>query len=70
MKCLKCNSTETDVIDSRASVGNITRRRRKCIHCDHRFTTYEVYDIDVVTPKVMKKLKTVKNQLRKIVNSL
>jgi transcriptional repressor NrdR len=37
-----CNSADTKVIDSRAAEdGRAIRRRRECIDCGHRFTTYE-----------------------------
>jgi len=42
MRCLKCNSLEDKVIDSRSSKDGISiRRRRECQKCGHRFTTYE-----------------------------
>lgn len=42
MKCPYCDSTESKVIDSRnAQKNNVIRRRRECIDCGHRFTTYE-----------------------------
>jgi len=42
MKCPFCNSTETNVIDSRsAQRNNAIRRRRECQDCGRRFTTYE-----------------------------
>lgn len=42
MKCPFCNSAETKVIDSRAAQrNNAIRRRRECLDCGHRFTTYE-----------------------------
>lgn len=42
MKCPQCQSTELKVIESReAGDGNSIRRRRECLHCQHRFTTYE-----------------------------
>jgi len=42
MKCPKCKKTENKVIDSRLiQDGNATRRRRECIACTYRFTTYE-----------------------------
>ena len=42
MKCPYCSYAETQVIDSRDS-GNLeaTRRRRECLKCGKRFTTYE-----------------------------
>ena len=42
MRCPKCGSQDDKVIDSRASrEGATIRRRRQCLKCDHRFTTYE-----------------------------
>ncbi|MCB1232449.1 MAG: transcriptional repressor NrdR [Verrucomicrobiae bacterium] len=42
MRCLKCNSLEDKVIDSRMSKDGLSiRRRRECLECGHRFTTYE-----------------------------
>jgi transcriptional repressor NrdR len=42
MRCPKCSCQEDKVIDSRASrEGATIRRRRECIQCAHRFTTYE-----------------------------
>lgn len=42
MKCSQCQSCETKVIESRDVVaGEAIRRRRECVECGHRFTTYE-----------------------------
>jgi transcriptional repressor NrdR len=42
MRCPKCGCQEDKVIDSRASrEGATIRRRRECLSCNHRFTTYE-----------------------------
>ncbi len=42
MYCSKCGSLEDKVIDSRLSKdGRSIRRRRECLKCNHRFTTYE-----------------------------
>ncbi len=42
MRCPKCTCQDDKVIDSRASrEGSIIRRRRECLQCGHRFTTYE-----------------------------
>jgi transcriptional repressor NrdR len=42
MLCPKCHSIDDKVIDSRLSKeGNSIRRRRECLECQHRFTTYE-----------------------------
>lgn len=42
MHCIKCHAPDTRVIDSRSILeGEVTRRRRKCDICNHRFTTYE-----------------------------
>lgn len=42
MKCPKCQSMETKVIDSRMIEDwQVIRRRRECEFCSHRFTTFE-----------------------------
>jgi transcriptional repressor NrdR len=42
MRCPKCGHLEDRVIDSRSTKeGRAIRRRRECIGCGHRFTTYE-----------------------------
>ena len=42
MRCLKCSSEESKVVDSRmVEEGNSIRRRRECLNCKNRFTTYE-----------------------------
>src|SRR3989338_582034 len=42
MKCPYCQNTETKVTDKRdAEEVNLTRRRRECLKCEKRFTTYE-----------------------------
>ena len=45
MKCMYCGSINSKVIDSRAGEDNtIIRRRRECINCGKRFTTYETVE--------------------------
>ena len=45
MKCPFCGDEESKVVDSRHSEdGNSIRRRRECIACQRRFTTYEVVE--------------------------
>ncbi|MDA3923673.1 MAG: transcriptional regulator NrdR [Kiritimatiellae bacterium] len=42
MRCPKCDSNDDKVLDSRAArEDKAIRRRRQCLACDHRFTTYE-----------------------------
>lgn len=42
MKCNQCHHPDTKVIESRdVAEGVAVRRRRECIHCGYRFTTYE-----------------------------
>ena len=42
MKCPYCHEIDNKVIDSRLTKeGNAVRRRRECLLCKHRFTTYE-----------------------------
>ncbi len=54
MKCPYCGHVEDRVVDSReAQDGQATRRRRECLGCARRFTTYE--RIEEVLPQVVKK---------------
>jgi transcriptional repressor NrdR len=54
MKCPFCQHEDTQVIDSRTSEeGDSVRRRRKCPHCDKRFTTYERVELSI--PVIVKK---------------
>lgn len=49
MKCLYCDCTESKVIDSRSADDDRTiRRRRECIGCGRRFTTYETIEVSPV----------------------
>ncbi len=49
MRCPKCSHEEDKVLDSRSvRNGDATRRRRVCMRCGHRFTTYE----EVLRPKL------------------
>jgi len=49
MRCPKCSHMEDKVLDSRvARNGDATRRRRICMQCGYRFTTYE----EVLRPKL------------------
>ena len=49
MRCLYCNCTESKVIDSRSADDEKTiRRRRECLECGRRFTTYETIEITPV----------------------
>lgn len=41
MKCPYCSKGETKVVDSRLTTENSLRRRRECLSCEKRFTTYE-----------------------------
>ena len=42
MKCAQCSSTDNKVVESRdVAEGEAIRRRRECLKCGHRFTTYE-----------------------------
>ncbi|OBX75358.1 transcriptional regulator NrdR [Moraxella atlantae] len=53
MHCPFCNAEDTKVIDSRlAADGAQVRRRRQCVQCQERFTTFEV--IEAVMPRIIK----------------
>ena len=54
MKCPFCGKDETQVVETRvAEDGDFIRRRRQCMACERRFTTYERPDITM--PAVVKK---------------
>jgi transcriptional repressor NrdR len=53
MRCPFCEAEETKVIDSRlADEGYVVRRRRECLHCSERFTTFETAEL--VMPQIVK----------------
>ncbi|MDD9819828.1 MAG: transcriptional regulator NrdR [Nitrospira sp.] len=54
MRCPFCNQTEDKVVDSRtAREGEAIRRRRECLGCNRRFTTYE--RVEETLPMIVKK---------------
>ncbi len=53
MKCPFCKGHETQVVDTRESEeGDSIRRRRRCVSCEKRFTTYETVELRM--PQVVK----------------
>lgn len=54
MRCPFCATHDTRVIDSRlASEGDQVKRRRECLSCKERFTTYEIAELAL--PKIIKR---------------
>ena len=54
MRCPYCSHGDTQVVETRESdEGDVVRRRRRCLHCEKRFTTYERSEIAL--PAVVKK---------------
>jgi transcriptional repressor NrdR len=53
MRCPYCSHEETQVAETRDSEEGFTRRRRRCLKCDRRFTTYE--RPEVAMPTVVKR---------------
>jgi len=54
MQCPFCHADDTKVIDSRlVGEGEQVRRRRECISCTERFTTYET--IELILPRLLKR---------------
>jgi transcriptional repressor NrdR len=54
MRCPFCGHVDTQVVETRESdEGDQIRRRRRCTHCDKRFTTYE--RAEIALPSVVKK---------------
>ena len=57
MRCPYCSHDETQVVETRDSdEGGVIRRRRRCLHCEKRFTTYE--RAELALPTVVKKNNT------------
>ncbi|MEG0873605.1 MAG: transcriptional regulator NrdR [Clostridia bacterium] len=70
MHCVKCSYEESKVIDSRTvEEGNSIRRRRECLKCKNRFTTYERIEY---TPIIVIKKNGVRQQFdrNKIINGV
>ena len=44
MKCPICGSTKSNVVDTRPTENSSIRRRRECLECGKRFTTYEIIE--------------------------
>ena len=70
MQCPSCQNTDSRVLESRsADSGRSVRRRRECLNCDFRFTTYERVETALIT--VLKKSGTKELFNRnKIINGL
>ncbi len=50
MQCPSCQNTDSRVLESRsADAGKSVRRRRECLNCDFRFTTYERIETSPIT---------------------
>jgi len=63
MKCPYCSHEETKVIDSRvASDGLSIRRRRECLSCNYRFSTYE--EVEILDLQVTKRDGTTESYVR------
>jgi len=52
MHCPFCSAPDTRVVDSRLSNNDTVRRRRECVECNERFTTYEKAELNM--PRVIK----------------
>src|SRR5690349_4096578 len=70
MKCPFCGFSEDKVIDSRESKeGDVIRRRRACLSCERRFTTYERCD-EVPYMVIKKDGRREKFDRQKVLNGL
>lgn len=57
MRCPFCGADDSKVVDSRLSAeGDAIRRRRKCVECEERFTTYETAELSL--PRLVKRDNT------------
>ncbi len=53
MRCPYCNQPDTKVLETRETGEDITRRRRECLKCSKRFTTYE--QVEMVHLSIIKR---------------
>lgn len=70
MHCIKCNCEESKVVDSRTvEESNSIRRRRECLNCKARFTTYEKIEY---TPVIVIKKNGLRQQFdrNKVINGV
>jgi len=57
MRCPYCSHDETQVSETRESdEGDVIRRRRRCLKCDKRFTTYE--RAEIALPAIVRELES------------
>ena len=68
MKCPYCSHEDTQVIETREA-EDATRRRRGCLKCERRFTTYEKADLDEIIV-IKKDGRKEKFDRRKILNGM
>lgn len=65
MMCPKCGSVNVQCVDSRQTPDNLTRRRRWCEDCCHRFSTVEItVDEYQATKKKLALLQTILNAVK------
>ena len=70
MQCPSCQNTDSRVLESRsADSGRSVRRRRECLNCDFRFTTYERVETTPITVLKRSGAKELFNR-SKIINGL
>ena len=70
MQCPACQNTDSRVLESRsADSGRSVRRRRECLNCDFRFTTYERVETTPITVLKRSGAKELFNR-SKIINGL
>ena len=70
MQCPSCQNTDSRVLESRsADSGRSVRRRRECLNCDFRFTTYERVETTPITVLKRSGTKELFNR-SKIINGL
>ena len=70
MQCPSCQNTDSRVLESRsADSGRSVRRRRECLNCDFRFTTYERVETTPITVLKRSGVKELFNR-SKIINGL
>jgi transcriptional repressor NrdR len=67
MHCPECDHGRTLVTDSRPAAHNGIRRRRRCLKCNHAWTTYEIHAPPVALAKGIVSIADEAEALRKLI---
>ena len=71
LPCPRCKSGRTAVLDSRPGINNTIRRRRGCLDCDWRFTTFEVFaDLAGLNTTLLEQTHMLEHNLKRLLKNV